>query len=109
MVAQNGKSANQDLSWAAITGKREMRGSDGIGRHVACWIAEELGYVVVSMVPIAKADGRKQPYEKWGDAKPGREAGIASEYRTPLEIMRSRYFRTKCGVGILAGKSGLVV
>jgi hypothetical protein len=108
MVPHSDGSANQDLSWASLTGKRELRGSGGIGRHVACWIADNLGYVVVSMVPIAKAGGRKQPYETWGDAKPGREAGVASEYRTPLEIMRAKYFRLKCGVGILAGKSGLV-
>lgn len=109
MVAQNGLSANRDLTWPALTGKRELRGGDGIGRHVACWIAENLGYVVIAMVPIAKAEGRKQPYETWGDAKPGRSAGIASEYRSPFEIMRARHFRMKCGVGILAGKSGLVV
>ena len=112
MVAQNGRRANldnSDLSWPALTGKREMRGSLGIGRNVACWIAEELGYVVIAMVPIAKADGAKHPYETWADAKPNKEAGIASAYRTPLEIMRARHFRLKCGVGIIAGKSGLVV
>ena len=108
MVAQNDRSANLDLSWEALTGKRALLGSQGIGRHVACWIAEELGYVVISMVPIPE-DNSKRPFETWADAKPGKEAGIASAYRTPLEIMRAKYFRLRCGVGILAGKSGLVV
>lgn len=99
MIAHDGDTASQDFSWAALTGKREMRGSNGIGLHVACWIAEELGFAVVPMWPIAYQEGRKVPLEKWRDL----------EYRTPLEIRRDRKFRMKCGVAVLAGRSGLVV
>src|SRR6516165_43763 len=98
MVARISPSANNDLSWPALTSKREfLRGSDGIGLHVASWIAEELGYVVISMWPIARF-GKKQPLEKWKEL----------EFRTPLEIRRESKFRMRCGVGILAGKSKLV-
>ena len=101
MVPQNGHRANQDgdLSWPALVGKSELRGSVGIGLHVACWISEQQGYAVVPMWPIARMDGDKVPLEKWKTL----------EYRTPLEIRRDSKFRMKCGVAILAGKSGLVV
>ena len=101
MVAQNSSraNANGDLSWPALTGKRELRGSVGIGLHVACWISEHQEYTVVSMWPIARMNGDKVPLEKWK----------MLEYRAPLEIRRESKFRMKCGVGIIAGKSGLVV
>lgn len=101
MVPQNGHRANQDgdLSWPGLIGKSELRGSVGIGLHVACWISEQQGYAVIPMWPIARMDGRKMPLEKWRDL----------EYRTPLEIRRDSKFRMKCGIAILAGKSGLVV
>lgn len=51
------------------------------------------------MWPIARMDGEKVPLEKWKNL----------EYRTPLEIRRDSKFRMKCGVAILAGRSGLVV
>jgi hypothetical protein len=51
------------------------------------------------MWPIARMDGEKVPLEKWKNL----------EYRTPLEIRRDSKFRMKCGVAVLAGKSGLVV
>jgi hypothetical protein len=44
-------------------------------------------------------DGDKVPLEKWKHL----------EYRTPLEIRRDSKFKMRCGVAILAGKSGLVV
>jgi hypothetical protein len=99
MVAQNGKSANQDLSWAALLGKRQLRGSAGLGLHAACWISENQGFAVIPTWPIARMNGDKVPLEKWRDL----------EYRTPLEIRRDSKFRMKCGVAILSGKSGLVV
>lgn len=101
MVPQNGHRANQDrdLTWPALVGKREMRGSSGIGLHVACWISEQQGFAVVPMWPIARMDGEKVPLEKWKNL----------EYRTPLEIRRDSKFRMKCGVAVLAGRSGLVV
>jgi len=99
MVAHSASSANRDLSWPALTGKRELRGSTGIGLSVACWISETLEFAVVPMWPIAKMEGRKVPLEKWKEL----------DYRTPLEIRRDSKFRMKCGVAVLAGKSGLVV
>src|SRR6516225_2889212 len=99
MVARISPSANNDLSWPALTSKRELRGSNGIGLHVACWISEQFGYAVIPMWPIARMEGRKVPLEKWKEL----------EYRAPLEIRRDSKFRLRCGVAILAGVSGLVL
>lgn len=103
MVPQNGHRANRDgdLSWEAMFGKpRFERGYQGLGLKVACWIADELGYAVLSMVPLALTDGKKNPYEKWKYL----------QYRTPLQIRGSTSFRSKkCGVSVMTGVSGLVV
>jgi hypothetical protein len=87
--------------WPALTGcdpRAAMRGSNGIGLHVARWAAEQ-GYAVVAMVPLAVTGGEKIPMEKWG--KLG--------YRTPEQIRASTVFRRRCGVAIITDVSGLFV
>jgi hypothetical protein len=103
IYASGGKRESQ-FTWSQVTGVTPLRGTGGICAEVAGWVAENQGFAVVAMIPLAVTEGEKKPAEKWRTL----------EFRSPDEILSAvdrfgdKLFHRR-GVGVLAGKSGLVV
>jgi AAA domain/Bifunctional DNA primase/polymerase, N-terminal len=103
IAPSRGKRESQ-FTWPRVTGVTPLRGTGGICAEVACWVAENQGFTVLAMKPFMVTRGKKKPDEKWKYL----------EYRSPEEILAAtdwdgdKLFHRR-GVGVLSGKSGLVV
>jgi hypothetical protein len=103
IAPSRGKRESQ-FTWSQVTGITPLRGTGGICAEVAGWVAENQGFAVVAMIPLAVTEGEKKPAEKWRTL----------EFRSPDEILAAKdRFGDKLfhrrGVGVITGKSGLVV